>query len=387
MMMVPFLDVRESYLELKDGIDQALLGSAGSGQYILGPEVQTFESRFAAHCQADFAVGVGNGLDALRLALLAVGVGPGDEVIVPSNTFIGTWLAVTQCGAVPVPVEPHEVTYNIDTNRIEAAITSRCKAIVPVHLYGQPADLDPIGGIAKKHGLRVVEDAAQAHGASYKGRRIGAHSDAVAWSFYPAKNLGCFGDGGMVTTSDAAIADDIARLRNYGSREKYLSDSLGWNSRLDPLQAAILNIKLDLLDEWNRRRARIARLYRKAFLDLDVVLPTEPKHSTSSTSWHLFVVQVDDREEVIRVLTDSGVGTLIHYPVPPHRQRAYACSPRFRGLELPITQSQAQRVLSLPIGPHLKPAQVEIVIAHFRNAVTGRRIRTPRVTERSNGSN
>ena len=374
MMIVPFLDLRAGYFELKDEIDQALLDSAGSGQYILGSEVHAFESRFATYCEADFAVGVGNGLDALRLALLAVGVGSGDEVIVPSNTFIGTWLAVTHCGATPVPVEPNEATYNIDTTRIEAAITSKCKAIVPVHLYGQPADLDPIGGIAKKHGLRVVEDAAQAHGASYKGRRIGAHSDAVAWSFYPAKNLGCFGDGGMVTTSNSAIADEVARLRNYGSHEKYLSESLGWNSRLDPLQAAVLNIKLDLLDEWNRRRSRIAKLYREAFLDLDIVLPTEPVHSLTSTSWHLFVVQVDCREDVIRALTDAGVGTLIHYPVPPHRQKAYSFSPNFRGLELPITQSQAQRVLSLPIGPHLKPTQVENVISHFRNALTGRRI-------------
>ena len=370
-MNVPFLDLRPAYLELRDRIDRALLSSAGSGQYILGPEVEAFEAKFASHCQADFAMGVGSGLDALRLALLAVGIKPGDEVIVPSNTFIGTWLAVTHCGAMPVPVEPLESTHNIDPSRIESAISARCRAIVPVHLYGQPADLAPISKLAEKYGLRVVEDAAQAHGASYGGRRLGAHSDAVAWSFYPGKNLGCFGDGGMVTTSNPEVASEVSSLRNYGSRKKYFNDELGWNSRLDPLQAAVLSVKLDVLDEWNLRRTRIAQHYSDAFRDLDVVLPEQHDHSASV--WHLYVVQLDDRDGVRTKLTNAGIGTLIHYPVPPHLQKAYADAQFVGTQELPIAESLARRVLSLPIGPHLEKSQMETVVTQFRAAVAGRR--------------
>ena len=368
-MIVPFLDLRGSYHELREQIDRALVASVEAGQYILGPEVYAFERKFASYCQSDFAVGVGSGLDALRLSLLAVGVRPGDEVIVPSNTFIGTWLAVSHCGAVPVPVEPLESTCNIDPARIEMSISSRCRAIVPVHLYGQPADMKTIGGIAKKYGLRVVEDAAQAHGATHRGRRIGGHSDAVAWSFYPAKNLGGFGDGGMVTTSDPTVAEELALLRNYGSREKYIHSRLGWNSRLDPLQASILSIKLDVLDEWNSRRSCIAEMYMEAFRDLDVVLPEVLDHSSSA--WHLFVVQLNRREIVMKELTDAGIGTLIHYPVPPHRQETYANSQYFKDSEFPVAQSLSERVLSLPIGPHLEQSQVEKVVAHFRAAVLG----------------
>ena len=368
-MNVPFLNLRPAYLELKDRIDRALLSSAESGQYILGPEVEAFEAKFASYCQVGFAIGVGSGLDALRLALLAVGIKHGDEVIVPSNTFIGTWLAVTHCGAIPVPVEPIESTHNIDPSRIEAAIGPRCRAIVPVHLYGQPADLAPIGKLAEKYGLRVVEDAAQAHGASYGDRRLGAHSDAVVWSFYPGKNLGCFGDGGMVTTSNSEIAGRISSLRNYGSRKKYFNDALGWNSRLDPLQAAVLSVKLDVLDEWNQRRTRIAQHYSDAFRDLDVVLPEEQDHSSSV--WHLYVVQLDDRDSVRKKLTNAGIETLIHYPVPPHLQKAYADVECVGTRELPIAESLARRVLSLPIGPHLEKSQMETVITQFRSVVAG----------------
>src|SRR5690606_14806142 len=243
---------------------------------ILGPEVEAFEAEYAAYCQASHAVGVANGLDALHLALRAMGVGPGDEVIVPSNTYIATWLAVSQCGATPVPVEPVDATFNIDPARIEAAITSATRVILPVHLYGQPADLDPILAIARKHGLRVLEDAAQAHGARYKGRRIGAHGDAVAWSFYPGKNLGALGDGGAVTTNDPELADRIRVLRNYGSRLKYVNEVQGFNSRLDPIQAAVLRVKLAHLDDWNARRGSIAALYLSGLGECGLMLPQVP---------------------------------------------------------------------------------------------------------------
>ena len=293
-MKVPFLDLHAAYQELKPEIDAAIARVLDSGWYILGPEVEAFEAEYAAYCQAKHAIGVANGLDALHLALLAMGVGPGDEVIVPSNTYIATWLAVSQCGATPVPVEPLEATYNIDPARIEAAITPRTKVILPVHLYGQPADLDPILAIARKHGLRVLEDAAQAHGARYKGRRIGAHGDAVAWSFYPGKNLGALGDSGAVTTDDPEIADRIRVLRNYGSREKYVNEVKGFNSRLDPIQAAVLRVKLRVLDDWNARRSVIAQKYLEELAESRLVLPQVPEWTTPV--WHLFVVRNPDRE-------------------------------------------------------------------------------------------
>ena len=263
--MIPFLDLKSPYLELKQELDEAIARVVSSGWFVGGDECDQFEAEYATYCGATHAVGVANGLDALHLALRAMDVGPGDEVIVPSNTYIATWLAVSQCGATPVPVEPDARTYNIDPALIEAAITPRTKVILPVHLYGQPADMDPILAIARKHGLRVLEDGAQAHGARYKGQRLGAHGDAVAWSFYPGKNLGAMGDGGAVTTNDAQLADRIRVLRNYGSRVKYVNEVQGYNSRLDPLQAAILRVKLAHLDEWNARRSAIARVTSKAW--------------------------------------------------------------------------------------------------------------------------
>ena len=243
-MKIPFLDLSAAYRELKTEINAAVSRVLESGWYILGPEVEAFESEWAAYCEAKHAVGLANGLDALTLALRALDIGPGDEVIVPSNTYIATWLAVTGVGATPVPVEPDVATHNIDPARIEAAITSRTRALLPVHLYGQPADMDPILDIASRHGLRVIEDAAQAHGARYKGKRIGAHGDIVCWSFYPGKNLGALGDAGAITTNDTALAERVALLRNYGSRQKYVNEEAGVNSRLDPIQAAVLRVKL-----------------------------------------------------------------------------------------------------------------------------------------------
>jgi dTDP-4-amino-4,6-dideoxygalactose transaminase len=298
----------------------------------------------------------------LHLALRAMDICAGDEVIVPSNTFIATWLAVSQCGAIPVPVEPLEDTYNIDPGRIEAAITPRTRALIPVHLYGQPADLDPILALAHKHGLRVVEDAAQAHGARYKGKRIGGHGDAVAWSFYPGKNLGALGDAGAVTTNDPQVLDRIRVLRNYGSRVKYVNEVQGYNSRLDPVQAAVLRVKLKVLDAWNTRRGKIAARYTAALAKSNLMLPIVP--AWAEPVWHLYVVQSSQRDTLQKTLSEVGIGTHIHYPIPPHLQQAYGKTGLVKG-KFPIAERLATQVLSLPIGPQLDDASSEAVIAHL----------------------
>lgn len=357
-MNIPFLDLGAAYRELQTEIDAAVARSLASGYYIGGPEVDAFEAEFASYCGATYAVGVANGLDALHLALRAMDVGPGDEVIVPSNTYIATWLAVSQCGATPVPVEPDARTYNIDPALIEAAITPRTKVILPVHLYGQPADMDPILAIARKHGLKVLEDGAQAHGARYKGQRLGAHGDAVAWSFYPGKNLGAMGDGGAVTTNDPQMADRIRVLRNYGSRVRYVNEVQGYNSRLDPLQAAILRVKLEHLDEWNARRRAVAQLYQDGFSGSGLTLPHVPEWA--EPVWHLYVVQHSQRDALHKMLADNEVGSLIHYPIPPHLQQAYAESGWEKG-RFPLAEHMADHVLSLPIGPSLETQQAEAV--------------------------
>jgi dTDP-4-amino-4,6-dideoxygalactose transaminase len=359
MMNVPFLDLKSPYRALKAEIDTAVSRVLNSGRYILGTEVESFENEFALYCQANHAIGVGDGLSALQLALRSMGVGPGDEVIVPSNTYIATWLAVTQCGAIPVPVEPDPSTHNIDPILIQRAITSRTKVIIPVHLYGQPADLDQVIAIAKEHGLRVLEDAAQAHGASYKGRRIGAHGDAVAWSFYPGKNLGAFGDGGAVTTNDSSIADRVRILRNYGSREKYINEAIGTNSRLDPIQAAILQVKLRHLDEWNGRRSATAQCYRAQISNPRIALPGET--GNANPVWHLFVVLTARRDLLMRHLNAAGIETLIHYPVPPHRQQAYHFM-KFPDSSFPIANRLAEEVLSLPMDPFLSAEHIQHVV-------------------------
>lgn len=362
---IPFLDLKAATQELTAEIDQALDRVLNSGWYILGPEVEAFEREFADYCEASHCVGVANGLDALHLALRTLGIGPGDEVIVPSNTYIATWLAVSQCGATPVPVEPDPRTYNIDPSRIEALITPRTKAILPVHLYGQPADLDPILDLARQQGLKVVEDAAQAHGARYKGQRIGGHGDAVAWSFYPGKNLGALGDGGAVTTNDPEIADRLRVLRNYGSRVKYVNEVQGVNSRLDPLQAAILQVKLRHLDDWNTRRATIAARYLEGLAATDLILPHVP--NWAEPVWHLFIVRHPQRDTLQRHLNEAGIGTLIHYPIPPHRQGAYAPA-GFAPDAFPLAARLADEVLSLPMGPHVSAAQQAIILATLASA-------------------
>jgi len=360
---IPFLDLKAAYLELKTDIDAAVARVLESGWYILGEEVDAFEAEYANYCGANHCIGLANGLDALHLALRALDVGPGDEVIVPSNTYIATWLAVSQCGATSVPVEPDPLTYNLDPARIAAAITPRTRVLMPVHLYGQPADLDPILALAREHGLRVIEDAAQAHGARHRGKRIGAHGDLVAWSFYPGKNLGALGDAGALTTDDARLAERLRALRNYGSRVKYVNDEAGWNSRLDPLQAAALRVKLRHLDNWNARRAALAATYDQVLTDLDVVRPAVP--DWAEPVWHLYVVQLDRREDVQRELASRGIGSLIHYPIPPHRQKAYAGA-GFADGRFPIAERLAARVLSLPMGPQLDATAPQSVAAALR---------------------
>ena len=355
---VPFLDLRAAYEELKEEIDEAVARVLGSGYYLLGKEVEALEEEFAEHLNVEYCVGVGNGLDALHLALRALGVGQGDEVLVPSNTYIATWLAVSYAGAVPVPVEPDERTYNIDPEKLEAAITDRTRAIIPVHLYGQPADMDPILEVARKHNLWVLEDAAQAHGACYKGKRVGGLGDIAGWSFYPGKNLGAFGDGGAVTTNNGELADRVRVLRNYGSRTKYFNEVRGFNSRLDEIQAAVLRVKLKHLDEWNRRRRNIAELYRRELEGCNLILPYVPEWA--EPAYHLFVVRSGQRDALHQYLETQGIGTLIHYPVPPHLQQAY-CEIGLAAGTLPISERIHQEVLSLPIGPHVTEAQVETV--------------------------
>ncbi len=360
MKPVPFLDLKSPYIELRDELDAAYRRVMESGWYILGEEATAFEKEFAEYCGAKFCVGVGNGLEALHLILRAYGIGEGDEVIVPTNTYIATWLAVSYAGAKPVPVEPIEREYNIDPNRIEAAITPRTKAILPVHLYGLAADVDPILSLAERFNLKVVEDAAQAQGAQYKGRSAGNLCHAAGFSFYPGKNLGALGDAGAAMTNDEALADKARTLRNYGSKVKYYNEAKGYNSRLDEMQAAFLRVKLKRLDEWNARRARIASFYLEALSDVeDLTLPALP--NWSSPVWHIFPVRHPRRDELQAHLKANGVDTLIHYPVPPHLSGAYADMGYSRGA-FPIAEAIADSELSLPMGPHLGEGDAERVV-------------------------
>ena len=361
-MKIPFLELAPAYSELKHEIDAAIQRVLARGWYILGEEVAAFEREFAEYVGAKHCVGVGNGLEALRLVLRAWDIGHGAEVIVPSNTYIATALAASEVGATPVFVEPDASTHNLDPARVEAAITPRTRAIIPVHLYGLPADMEPINVIAARHGIKVLEDAAQAHGAVYKRRKAGALADAAGWSFYPSKNLGAMGDGGAVTTDDEALAEKLRVLRNYGSRVRYHNEVAGVNSRLDELQAAILRVKLRKLDEWNERRRRLAAAYHDGLRGGDFVLPVEPRAMRSC--WHLYVVRVPQRERIVKVLADAGIGTLVHYPVPPYRSPAYA-SLRIPAGTFPIADRLADEVLSLPMGPHLADEQVKHVIGAF----------------------
>lgn len=358
---VPFLslkDINEPYL---GAIEEAAMRVIRSGWFLLGQECAQFESDFAAYCGARFGIGVANGLDALTLILTgykSLGLlQAGDEVIVPANTYIATVLAVNQAGLRPVLVEPKAVTYNLDVAEVKKALSSRTRAVIPVHLYGQCADMDPIIALAKAHGLKVIEDAAQAHGASYQNRRAGSLGDAAAFSFYPGKNLGALGDGGAVTTDDPELEQTIRALRNYGSIRKYDHQLKGINSRLDELQAAVLGVKLKHLDAENAKRGRIASRYSAEIQTSSIQLPRTDAHNTHV--WHLYVIRTPHRDALAKHLLAEGIETSIHYPVPPHKQGAY---PELANLDLPLTEAIHQEVLSLPIGPSLREEQVSRVI-------------------------
>jgi dTDP-4-amino-4,6-dideoxygalactose transaminase len=367
---VSFLDLNAPYLELKTELDAAYSRVMNSGWFITGEELSQFEAEFAAYCDVPHAVGVGTGLDALVLLLRAFEIGPGDDVLVPANTFIATFLAVSQVGARPVPVDCCPETSNIDVRLLEAAMTPKTKAIIPVHLYGQPADMTPILAFAQSLGLTVIEDAAQAHGARYDGRRVGSFGDGAAFSFYPGKNLGAFGDGGMITTRDPDLAERLRMLRNYGSRVKYQHDLTGTNSRLDELQAAFLRVKLAHLDAWNARRQRLAVRYQEAFTPFvsdDFCLPTVLPQAEAV--WHLFVIQTPFRDALQQALREAGIETMIHYPCPSHLQPCYAGR---LGVDeanaYPVACLQATQVLSLPMGPHLSDEeQMRVIeaVTHF----------------------
>jgi len=367
-MNVPFVDLRAQYASIKDEVRGAMDQVLENTNFILGQPVADFEKAFATFCECRYAVGVASGVDAIKLALRALGIGPGDEVITAANTFIATALAVSTVGAKPVLVDIDPATYNLDPALLEAAITPRTKAILPVHLYGQPADMEAIVAIARRHGLRVIEDACQAHGARYRGHRTGGLADIAAFSFYPGKNLGAYGDGGAIVTNDQALADRVTLLRNYGSRVKYYHDELGENSRLDTLQAAVLNVKLRYLDGWNRQRRAAAARYTAALAGLrDVTVPatltgTEPVY-------HLYVIRHPRRDALSASLKQHGITTIIHYPVPIHLQKAYASLGLVPGA-FPHTERAASEILSLPMFAELTPQQTDHVVRAITDFVT-----------------
>jgi len=362
---VPFSDLKSPHLNLRPQLEQAFDRVINSGWYILGNEVKHFEAEFSSYCETEHCIGVGNGLDALHLILRAFEIGAGDEVIVPSNTYIATWLAVSHSGATPIPVEPELSTYNIDPALIEKAITPKTKAIIAVHLYGQPADMDTINIIAKKHDLKVVEDAAQAHGASYKGKRVGSLGDAAGFSFYPGKNLGAIGDGGAVTCNDSILAQKVRTLGNYGSSKKYHNEVKGFNSRLDELQATFLREKLKNLDHWNQQRADIASIYTQHLeSQTELFLPVTTHDSTSV--WHQYIVRHEHRDHLAQYLSNKGIETMIHYPIPPHLQPAYL-ELAYTKNSFPLAERIHSHVLSLPISPHIPISQAKKVISSIKS--------------------
>ena len=368
-MNVPILELKPAYEELRTELDAAYHRVMESGWVLLGRELEAFETEYAASIGVRHCVGVANGLEAMQLVLMALGIKAGDEVIVPSHGYIATWLAVTHVGATPVPCEPNPQTYNLDAGKIAELITPRTKVILPIHLYGQTAEMKAINAVAKEHGLFVLEDAAQSHGARCHGEAAGALGDAAGISFYPSKNLGAMADAGAVTTNDAALAEKLRHLRNYGSKVRYQNEYIGLNSRLSELQAAFLRAKLPKLEEWNGRRRLLARLYVEKLTGVgDVVLPSVP--DWAHPVWHLFVIRTERRDPLQRHLAARGIGTQIHYPVPPHLSRAYASAGWKRGA-FPLAEKLAGEVLSLPIGPHTTSHQVEYVCESVREFFGG----------------
>ena len=360
MMNIPFASFVPMHEEIRQGLDSAFKKVVDKSYFIQGEECEKFEEEYAAYCGTKYCVGVATGLDAIYLILKALDIKAGDEVIVPSNTYIATALAVSFTGATPVFVEPVIDTYNINVTRIEEKITEKTRAIIAVHLQGRAADMDAINAIAKKHGLYVLEDAAQAHGARYKGQKVGALSDAAAWSFYPGKNLGALGDGGCITTNNKQIADKVRALGNYGSDYKYHHIYQGTNSRLDEMQAAFLRVKLPHLDKWNQARRKIAEAYLASITNPLIKLPLATS-SDYEHIYHVFVIRCDRRDELEKYLKDNGIGTVKHYPVPMHLQKAYENLNIQEG-ELPIAEEISKTVLSIPMYYGMTDEEVEYVI-------------------------
>lgn len=363
-MKTPFLNLQLQHHAVKAELEAAFREVLESNAFILGENVSSFEKEYATFSQTKEAIGVSSGLDALILSLKAIGIGAGDEVIVPSNTYIATALAVSHVGATPVFVEPKLDTYNLDPERISEAITTNTKAIIPVHLYGQACEMNAIIELAAKHNLLVVEDNAQAHGAAFDGKTTGSWGNVNATSFYPGKNLGALGDGGAITTDSAELADKVRTLRNYGSREKYYNETIGYNNRLDELQAAFLRIKLKKLSEWNKQRQEAAHYYVQALEGIgDLILPQT--HANATHVYHLFVIRTERRNALQAYLSDKEIGTLIHYPVPPHLQEAYAHLNYEKG-DLPLSETLAQTSLSLPLFPGITETQQQVVVAAIK---------------------
>ena len=367
-MKVPTLDVLAGYRELRDEFDQAYRRVMESGNYVLGAEVEAFEGEFAAFCGTDHVVGVGNGLDALEIALRAHGIGPGDEVITPAHTYIAVWLAITRAGADIVPVDVPEGTLLMDdADAVAAAITPHTAALLPVHLYGRPVEIAGLRALAEAHQLVIVEDAAQAHGARLDDEPVGSLGNAAGFSFYPSKNLGAFGDGGAVATNDPAVARRARSLRSYGATERYIHDEVGSNSRLDPLQAAFLRVKLPVLERWNARRAEIADRYLAGLAGVDGLTLPAPARPGTRHAWHLFCIRHPERDQIRASLEQAGIGTQIHYPIPPHLSGAFERLGFARG-SFPVAERAADTLLSLPIGPHMDDSQVEAVIEAVTHA-------------------
>ena len=363
-MNVPFSELKRCYLAHRDEFDAAYRGVMERGHYIMGPELENFEKEFASYCGTKYALGVGDGLDALVLILRALGIGAGDEVIVSGHTFIASWLAITQCGAKPVPVPSAEGEFLLDVAAVEKLITPKTRAIMPVHLYGQAVNMTVLGAVAAKHGIPVVEDAAQAHGAKHKGKSCGNFGVAAGFSFYPGKNLGAFGDAGAITTSDDALYDKMKMLRNYGSRKKYVHEVQGFNSRLDEIQAAFLRIKLRHLENWNEKRRQTAAKYNEAFRGLNF-LQTPVIPSGDVPVWHQYVITTPYRDALQNHLKAAGVETLIHYPIANHKQGAYA-SQNFAAYNLGGYETLVGQILSLPIDAFITEAETEAVIKSVR---------------------
>ena len=364
---IPLVGLFDQYQTIKSEIDAAIQNIITKSAFVGGDEVRRFEAEFAAYCEARACVGVGNGTDALYLALRALGIGPGDEVITVAHTFIATSEAISMTGATPIFIDVTEDTMLMDPALIEAAITPKTKAIVPVHLYGQSCDMDAIMEIARKRGLKVVEDAAQAHGGRWRGQRVGSIGDAATFSFYPGKNLGAFGDAGAVVSQDEELIERIRMLANHGRLEKYTHKMEGVNSRLDGMQAAILRVKLRHLDEWNAKRRQIADAYRDQLTDRGLTLPTV--HENAEPVWHLFVVRTGERERLQSLLKEEGIATGIHYPVPLHEQPAY--EDRRASYSLPVTERAARAVVSLPMYPELSQEQIEAICSAVTSAFAG----------------